>query len=287
MDSRLRQSLKASVHSLVAAFLVIALIAGTICLVLFLSFRIAQESSATAVAARDAARALTQSLQSGNATSRKGAWDSWLATQQASLGEVVEESLPMAISWAEAQGNSLVQTYNLSEIVDDMKALYVSVVPPKACSAELKREYMISLAGANLQAQEAIEHHSRTSERISQARAHLDAQLRQMEASQAKGQQDGMEDWMAVQAAVVRSDKQLKELLDLHLPAHRRMDEATEEAERAQEQLARCHLLEQQRPEEQQDPLVQQLGARLQAASSYFWKLQYREAASALLVLSP
>ena len=283
-DRRLRQSLKSSVHSLVAAFLVIALIVGAVCLILFLSIRIGQESSATAVAARDAAREWTQSLQSGDVTAEKGALNNWLATQQASLGQVVEESLPMAITWAEAQGHSLVHAYNLSEIIDDMKALYLTVIPPKACSAEQKRECLIALAGANLQAKEASEHHANLSTQIGQARDRLDAKLKEMEDSQADAKQNRTGDWLAIQAAVVHLDQQLKELDDLHTPAHRRMDEMMERAGHAQEDLARCQRLEQRQPNEQQDPVVQQLGACLQAASSHFWKLQYREAASAVLV---
>ena len=283
MDRRLRQSLKASVHSLVAAFLVIALIVGAVCLILFLSIRIGQESSASAMAARDAAREWTQLLQSGNVTAEKGGLNTWLAAQQASLGQVVEESLPMAISWAEAQGHSLVQAYNLSEIMDDMKALYITVIPPKACSAELKREYMIALAGANLQAQEAAMHHANLSRQIDQAKSRLDVQLRQMEDSQAEARQE-VEDWLAIQAAVVHLDQQLKELNSLYTPAHRRMDETMEKAGRAQEDLTWCQRLEQRQPDEEQDPVIQQLGTRLKAASSHFWKLQYREAASAALV---
>lgn len=169
-DGRLRQSLKDSVHSLVAAFLVIALVVGTVCLVLFLSIRIGQESSAAAIAARDAAREWTQSLQSRERSTEKGALNSWLVAQQASLGQVVEESLPMAIGWAEAQGHSLVKAYNLTEVLDDMKALYITILPPKACSAELQRDFMIALAAANLQAQEASTQHANISRQIGEVK---------------------------------------------------------------------------------------------------------------------
>lgn len=41
---------------------------------------------------------------------------SWLVLQQASVGQMVEDSLPMATGWAEAQGHSLVAAYNLSDV---------------------------------------------------------------------------------------------------------------------------------------------------------------------------
>lgn len=47
------------IHSLVAAFVVISLLAGAFLLAIFLSVRIGQESRNTVVAARDAARAWT------------------------------------------------------------------------------------------------------------------------------------------------------------------------------------------------------------------------------------
>lgn len=56
---------------MVAALLVVGLVAGTICLMLFLSVRIGQESSAAALAARDAARQWTASLQGRQATAEK------------------------------------------------------------------------------------------------------------------------------------------------------------------------------------------------------------------------
>lgn len=64
MDSRLRKALTARIHSIVAAMLIVALVVGTICLMIFLSIRIGQESSATAVAVKNAARDWTSSLQS-------------------------------------------------------------------------------------------------------------------------------------------------------------------------------------------------------------------------------
>lgn len=45
----------------------------------------------------------------------QGLVKTWLVEQQASVGQVVEDNLPMAAEWAEAQGHSLVQAYNLSQ----------------------------------------------------------------------------------------------------------------------------------------------------------------------------
>lgn len=83
---------------------------------------------------------------------------------------------------------------------------------------------------------------------------------------------------------MVSLDKQLKGLELLEAPAHTLMDEASEKASRALHDLAHCQKLQKRQPDEEGDPVVQQLGIRLQAASSHFWKLQYGEALSALLV---
>lgn len=43
------------------------------------------------------------------------------------------------------------------QVVEDVKALYTTVVPPKSCSAELKKSYMIALAKANYQTRRLAE----------------------------------------------------------------------------------------------------------------------------------
>jgi len=61
-----RSMLTSGIHSLVAALLVVSLVLGTTCLIIFLSLRIGQESSAAVIAARDAARDWTTSLPASN-----------------------------------------------------------------------------------------------------------------------------------------------------------------------------------------------------------------------------
>lgn len=56
LDARVKSVITGCIHSLAAAFLVVALLAGAFLLVVFVSVRIGQESRSALIAATDAAR---------------------------------------------------------------------------------------------------------------------------------------------------------------------------------------------------------------------------------------
>jgi hypothetical protein len=62
------------------------------------------------------------------------------------------------------------------------------------------------------------------------------------------------------------------------------MDEATEQLDRADADLARCKALQSRQPAEEANPMVQRLGTQLQEVYSHLWKLQISEGLGELWV---
>lgn len=187
----------------------------------------------------------------------QGAIGKWVVEQQASMGQMLQENLPVAAEWTESQINALVEMYNLTQasslailimrhliffrsanlikrsitpiyrpfclrrdvfkrvtyiltlrwdlhhlklymvgktilwrgrwrflhwlkgypsskawykrklqVRDDMKALYTSVMPTKVCTEEQRRQFLVALARAKVNAQKASNAHDEISQRV-------------------------------------------------------------------------------------------------------------------------
>jgi hypothetical protein len=55
----------------------------------------------------------------------------------------------------------------MMQVIVDMKALHLTIVPPRSCSDQQKRHHLIALANANIGAQRAILLHGNISRQVS------------------------------------------------------------------------------------------------------------------------
>jgi hypothetical protein len=176
LDAGLRRLLRANLHALVSAGLIVALLLGSAGGAAFLATRIVQEGRGAVLAARDAfpaawagvvaaTPALADALPDGappppppggDAASAARApppqLPAWVAAWRRDALAVAQRSLPGAAAWLEAQVAGLVAAHNLTDALADVRALYEAAQGPRRCSERERRKLLVGAARAEVAA---------------------------------------------------------------------------------------------------------------------------------------
>lgn len=171
--------LRANIRPLTSAGLIVTTLLGAVLLVAFFTVQIGQES-------RESLSALREALPRTWATDGDNA-DGWEADGPAFWPAApvrrallqhrpqVAQAAGQAIPWLEAKLASLLQQYNLSQVVDELRWLQSDLAEPRRCTAEEMRAALIALARARTTYRQHAGQHTAQKDKVAELEQALEA----------------------------------------------------------------------------------------------------------------
>ncbi|KAK9806751.1 hypothetical protein WJX72_001428 [[Myrmecia] bisecta] len=159
VDRRVRMSLKANLHTVVAVGLMVALLLGTTLLSMFVAAKIGEEGRTAVFAVKDALP--TDWTLTGEAATSvvpvKRVWRHWIGHYQHSVLAIAQRSLPAVVVWAEAKVDEAAKANNVTQVLRDVKTLYATLQPPVPCTPSERQSLLVELARAGAHAHRAAD----------------------------------------------------------------------------------------------------------------------------------
>ncbi len=142
-DRYLKQAIRASAHSLVAAFLILSLLLGTAVTAAFLGYQIVSEG-------RDAVLVFKNSLSDPwSSRQTEAMWTNLPMRYRGQVTGFIQDYLPQIFEWVEEKSDYILEANNLTAAAVEGRYLMESMRGLRTCSEEETNKLLVSLAKAS------------------------------------------------------------------------------------------------------------------------------------------